>query len=231
MDTNVFKRVETKYLLTDEEYKKLMKKIDKYLMEDRFYKSTICNIYFDTDDYDIINKSLDKPPFKQKVSLRSYNVPNLDDDVFFEIKGKYNGVVFKRREKIKLIDYYNYIENNTMPNNKQIMKEIDYIIKKENLKPKLMLSYDRYSYYDKDNKNFRITFDKNIRSREEELKLEYGDAGKLYFDNPMHIMELKSLGTIPLWFTDVLTKLKIYPKSFSKYGNIYKKMKGEMLNV
>ena len=231
MNTNVFKRVETKYLLTDEEYKTLMKKIDKHLMKDKYYKSTICNIYFDTDDYDVINKSLEKPVFKQKIRLRSYNVPSLEDDVFFEIKGKYDGVVFKRREKIKLIDYYNYINDGKIPSDKQIIKEIDYLIKNENLKPKIMLSYDRLSYYDKDNKNFRITFDQNIRSREEDLNLEYGDAGKLYFNKPTYIMELKSLGAMPLWFTNILTKLKIYPKSFSKYGSIYKQMKGEMINV
>lgn len=231
MNTNVFKRVETKYLLTDDEYNILMKKIDKHLMKDRFYKSTICNIYFDSEDYDIINKSLEKPIFKQKIRLRSYNIPDLNDDVFFEIKGKYDGVVFKRREKLKLIDYYNYINDGKIPSDKQIMKEIDYIIKKDNLKPKMMLSYDRLSYYDRNNKNFRITFDQNIRSREDDLKLEFGDAGKLYFDKPMHIMELKSLGAMPLWFTNILTKLKIYPKSFSKYGSIYKKMKGEMINV
>ena len=231
MNTNVFKRVETKYLLTDDEYNILMKKIDKHLMKDRFYKSTICNIYFDSEDYDIINKSLEKPIFKQKIRLRSYNIPDLNDDVFFEIKGKYDGVVFKRREKLKLIDYYNYINDGKIPSDKQIMKEIDYIIKKDNLKPKMMLSYDRLSYYDRNNKNFRITFDQNIRSREDDLKLEFGDAGKLYFDKPMYIMELKSLGAMPLWFTNILTKLKIYPKSFSKYGSIYKKMKGEMINV
>lgn len=223
---NIFERVETKYVLTKEEYELLMKKIHKHLNQDEYFKTTICNIYFDTDNYDLINKSIDKPIYKEKVRLRSYNVPSLSDYVFFEIKSKFKGTVYKRRIKIKLSDYYNYLINHQYDENNQIMKEIDYLITRYNLKPKLMLSYDRTSYYDKDNKNFRITFDQNIRSRDDELNLEYGDAGKLYFDKPMYIMELKSLGSLPIWFTKVLSNLKIYPKSFSKYGNIYKKMRG-----
>ncbi len=223
---NKFERVETKYVLTKNEYDMLMKKIKRHILKDEYYKSTINNIYFDTDNYDLINASIDKPKYKEKVRLRSYNTPKLKDDVFFEIKTKLNGVVYKRRIKIKLFEYYEYLINHNFDEKNQIMKEIDYIIKKYNLKPKLMLSYDRTSYYDKNNKNFRITFDQNIRSRNDELNLEYGDAGELYFEDDMYVMELKTLGGLPMWFTKILSSLKIYPKSFSKYGNIYKKERG-----
>lgn len=221
---NIFRRVEKKYILTDLEYKKFMEMVSEHLHKDLYFKSTICNIYFDNDNYDLIVSSLEKPEFKEKIRLRSYEIPkSLDDKVFFELKGKYNGVVFKRRIDIKSKDYYDYINKGILPSDSQIMKEIDYTIKKFDLKPKLFLAYDRYSYYDKDNQEFRITFDENIRSRCDNLKLEDGDAGKLYFDEAIHIMEIKTLGALPLWFTKVLSELKIYPNSFSKYGNIYMK--------
>ena len=182
----------------------------------------------DNRNQDLIINSLEKPIFKQKVRLRSYQVPNVDDIVFLELKGKYEGVVFKRRVELSLRDFYQYLEDGMIPNTKhpQIMKEIDYIIKRYDLKPKIFLAYDRFSYYDKENKNFRITFDHNLRSREDELKLELGDRGVKYSDEEFYIMELKSLDSIPLWFTHLLASLKIYPKSFSKYGNIYQKNKG-----
>lgn len=230
---NFFQRIEQKYILTEEEYKLLFEKINSHLEKDYYYKSTICNLYFDTDYNDLIVNSLEKPPYKQKVRVRSYNVPNVDDNVFLELKGKHKGIVFKRREKIRLDELYKYLESGTIPknNNDQIMKEIDYIIKRYNLKPKIFLAYDRLSYYDKDNVNFRVTFDMNLRSRNEDLNLELGDTGKLFSKEKFYIMELKSLTSIPLWFIKVLSELKIYSRSFSKYGSIYSKQKEEYLNV
>ncbi|MBP3765780.1 MAG: polyphosphate polymerase domain-containing protein [Bacilli bacterium] len=223
-----FRRTEKKFILTEEQYKKLLDKIRDRIYKDPYYKSTICNIYFDTDNYDLIINSIEKPIYKEKVRLRSYNVPTLNDEVFLEIKKKYKGVVGKRRITLKLKDFYNYIEKGIIPNcNSQIMNEIDYCFKNYKLKPVMFLAYDRLSYYDKDDKNFRITIDQNIRSRENNLKLEKGDKGDLYFKDNVYIMEAKALNSYPLWFIKTLSELKIYSTSFSKYGNIYSKKIGD----
>lgn len=217
-----FNRVELKYILTKEEYKELFSKINNYLEKDRYYQSKICNLYFDNDNNDFIINSLEKPIYKAKIRLRSYSVPNLNDIVYLELKGKYDGVVFKRRVDIKLKDFNYYMKTGIIKEeyNNQIMKEIDYVIKKFNIYPKLYIGYDRLSYYDKNNINFRVTFDFNLRSRQDELKLELGDNGNLY-NKDLVIMEVKSLQSIPLWFTKILSNMKIYPNSFSKYGEIY----------
>ena len=218
----IFNRVEQKYILTKEEYKKLFSKINNYLEKDKYYQSKICNLYFDNDNNDFIINSLEKPIYKAKIRLRSYSVPNLNDTVYLELKGKYDGVVFKRRVDIKLKDFNYYMKSGIIKEeyNNQIMKEIDYVIKKFKLYPKLYIGYDRLSYYDKNNINFRVTFDFNLRSRLDELKLELGDNGNLY-NKDLVIMEVKSLQSIPLWFTKILSNMKIYPNSFSKYGEIY----------
>lgn len=83
MYESIFKRVEEKYLLTLEQWNLLFQNINKNIERDKFYESTICNIYFDTEDNKLIINSLEKPIYKEKVRLRSYNVPNLDDNVFF----------------------------------------------------------------------------------------------------------------------------------------------------
>ena len=228
MNQEIFNRVEKKYLLTEKQYNELLKEINKHIEKDKYYKNTICNLYFDTDNYDLIVESLEKPTYKLKVRLRSYNIPGLDDQVFLELKTKYKGIVNKRRVKISLKDFYCYQETGVFPDcNKQIMSEIDYLFKKYDLKPKLYLAYDRLSYYEKGNKNFRITFDCNLRSREEDINLEYGDAGKLYFKDKKYIMELKTLDALPIWFVKIINKLNIYPATFSKYGKIYLKNKKE----
>ena len=218
----VFNRVEQKYILTEKQYKELFKKIESHLEKDYYYQSKICNLYFDNDKNNLIVSSLERPIFKEKIRLRSYNVPNLDDIVYLELKGKYDWVVFKRRCEIILDDFYKYIETGIIQEkyNNQIMKENDYVIKKFNLKPKIFIGYDRLSFYDKDDINFRVTFDSNLRSRVDELKLELGDNGNL-FDKGLYIMEVKSLSSIPLWFTRILSEMKIYKNNFSKYGEIY----------
>lgn len=106
------------------------------MLKDKYHKSTICNIYYDTTNNDLITSSIEKPPYKEKVRLRSYGIPSMDSQVFLEIKKKYNGIVGKRRVDIKLSDFYNYINNNVIPTcNKQIMEEIDYCFKKYKLNP------------------------------------------------------------------------------------------------
>jgi len=117
-----------------------------------------------------------------------------------------------------------YFDKGVEPNtNIQIFKEIDYCFKKYNLKPSIYLSYERYSYVGKEDNNLRITFDTNILSRTCDLKLEKGDYGVNLLDKEMYIMEIKSMGSMPIWLTHILAEMKIYPTSFSKYGKIYQK--------
>lgn len=228
MVKEVFNRKESKYLLTKDVYEKLLNDIACNIKPDEYPKSTICNIYLDTDGYDLISRSIEKPIYKQKVRLRSYNVPDLDDYVFLEIKKKFNGIVNKRRIKILLKDYYDYLDNKKLNiKNRQIKEEIDYCFKMYDLKPKIYIAYDRLCFIDKNDKTFRITFDKNIRSRNYDLKLENGDKGSKYFKNGEIIMEVKAQDAYPTWFIKALSNFKIRPTSFSKYGSIYTKQSKE----
>ena len=224
VDTSIFERVETKYVLPKEKYNELLKVIGEHIEKDKYYFSTICNIYFDTDNYELVRNSIEKPVYKDKFRVRSYGVPKENDKVFFEIKRKYKGTVYKRRVSASLLEVEEYLKTGKYPEkaNKQIMNEIDYFFKMYDLKAKVFIAYDRYSYLEKDNSNFRITFDQNIRSRTDDVKLEDGDKGNLLLDEGTCVMETKTLGAYPKWFVDAISKLKIYPKSFTKYGNVYK---------
>lgn len=226
-----FRRVEIKYVIDEDTYQKLKIKLDSYIKYDEYPKSTICNIYFDNDDYDLINKSIEKPIYKEKVRLRSYNVPNLNNKVFLEIKKKYNGIVSKRRVEETLKNMNDYIFNNRLINESANFKEIDTVFKRYDLKPKIYIAYDREAYIGIDNNELRITFDKNLRYRVLDLDLSLGDSGKLYFDKPMYIVEIKTLGAIPIFLSKILSDLSIYPTSFSKIGAVYLKLKGMINNV
>ena len=220
---NIFKREEKKYLLTKKQKDLLLKEIKEHLKKDEYFKSTICNIYYDTPNNDLIINSIDKPIYKTKLRIRSYNIPGLNDEIFLEIKSKYKGVVQKRRVKLLLKDFYQYLETGKFNNSEQIMKEIDYYFKYYKLIPYIFIAYDRTSYRDKDDFNLRITIDANLRRRYDDLRLELVDKGEKYFNEDYYIMEIKTLDSMPLWLVRSLSKLKIYPTSFSKVGKIYEK--------
>ena len=231
MDIKSFKRFEKKFIITKEQYDELTQILSNYMNLDKYCREgknyNIYNIYYDTLNNDVIRHSISKPYYKEKLRLRSYGTPTSEDSkVFLEIKKKYKGVVGKRRVVITLKELYKYLKRGIYPNcDKQIMREIDYCFKHYKLKPKLFLAYDREAYYFKDDNNFRITFDYNIRSRVDKLKLELGDFGDLLLDEDVYVMEIKTLGALPLWFIKILNDNKIYPTSFSKYGKIYEKLK------
>ena len=222
---DIFRRIEKKYIVTEEQYKKIKEKMKENMAEDQYGKSTICNIYFDTNQYDLISHSINKPYFKDKVRLRSYNIPNEDSKVYLEIKRKYDGVVGKRRIEMTLAEFKEYMENkdSLKSNNKQIKTELDYYFKFYNLKPAMYISYEREAYYQKDNSDFRLTFDSKILARNTEMSLEKGSYGKDILGDGKYIMEVKTLGAIPMWFVEILDECKVVPGSFSKYGEAYAK--------
>lgn len=93
----VFKRYELKFLLTAEQKTRLLPEIEKHMQLDKYGRTLVKNLYFDTDTYRLIRRSLEKPDYKEKLRIRSYGNTNPDSRVFVELKKKYNGVVYKRR--------------------------------------------------------------------------------------------------------------------------------------
>ncbi|MDF2609774.1 MAG: hypothetical protein K0R92_1248 [Lachnospiraceae bacterium] len=219
----IFKRVEKKYLLQDEVYEKFLQRIAPYMHMDEHGLHTICNIYYDTEHFDLVRTSIEKPSYKEKLRLRSYGIPGENDDVFLELKKKYKGTVYKRRISMKLKEAENYLKHGIMPNRKsQILNEIDYFLHFYNPVGKVYLAYDRIAYIGNEDPDFRLTIDQNIRSRDYDLDLKKGDFGNPLLNHSEYLLEIKTLAALPLWLVEILSELKIYPVSFSKYGNIYK---------
>lgn len=228
MYDKIFKRVEEKYFFNKEQFNLFFSKIGSNLKKDKYYETVICNLYFDNKDSELIIKSLDKPIYKHKVRLRSYGIPKLDDDVFLEIKSKFKKVVNKRRIKLKLSEFNDYLAKRSYDGDNQIMREIDYLFNLYSLIPTYFIAYDRKSYVGLNEPTLRITVDTNLRSRKDNLSLEYGDEGEMYFDEEIFIVEIKTLDAMPLWLVEVLSEMRIYPISFSKYGKIFTRYKEEV---
>ncbi|MEY8354354.1 polyphosphate polymerase domain-containing protein [Lachnospiraceae bacterium 54-53] len=219
----VFERFEIKYLLSPDQYRELKKRLAGKLVTDRFGKSTISNIYFDTPDSRLIRQSLEKPVYKEKLRLRSYGQPKEGEAVFLELKKKYKGIVYKRREAMSLGEAEEYLYRRRRPErDSQVLHEIDWFLDfYKSVVPSMYISYDRVAMYGAEDEELRVTFDGNILWRDENLKLDTGSWGRPLLEPGSCLMEIKIAGAMPLWLGTILDELKIYPASFSKYGQAY----------
>lgn len=220
----IFKRYELKYLITQEQKGKILKAIEPYMVLDKYGRTTIRNLYFDTNDYRLIRRSIEKPEYKEKLRVRSYSQADSNSTVFIELKKKYKHVVYKRRLALTENDAMCWLCSKDKKPQTQISKEIDYFLDYyKTLHPTVFLAYDREAYYTKEKSDFRLTFDDNIIFRTEDLSLKYEAYGVPILEDDLVLMEIKCSGGIPLWMTKILSENHIYKTSFSKYGTVYQK--------
>lgn len=222
---NVFKRYEMKYLLTAQQKQQVLSAMQPYMKLDGYGRTTIRNIYFDTDNYQLVRHSLEKPIYKEKLRVRSYKKAGHKDKVFIELKKKYDSVVYKRRIALPEEEVMDCFEKGQqLPVHSQIGDEIEYFREfYPSLHPVIFLSYEREAYDSLDGSDFRVTFDENILCRQQRLSLEEEADGTPLLKEGQVLMEIKTPDGIPLWMAHCLTKNKIYRTSFSKYGTAYEK--------
>ena len=218
-----FKRFEKKYLLTHTQYKALLDGMEPHMKADVYGQYTICNIYYDTDNFELIRHSIEKPVYKEKLRLRSYGTPTDEKKVFVEIKKKFDHVVYKRRVTMPCEHAVSYLEGKTYPQTAdQICHEIDWFLKYYQPKPKVFIAYERMALTGLENSELRVTFDTNLRWRDYDLDLRLGDYGSPIPTQDRILMEIKIPGTAPLWLSHLLSSQGVFPTSFSKYGTCYK---------
>lgn len=228
-----FQRIETKYILDRATLALLEAEMQAYLIPDDYATSTISNVYFDNDDFQMIQDSIAKKGGREKLRMRTYvEEPTDDSQVFLEIKKKCDEVGFKYRLVSNLTSVVNYIENSLADetiSDERVKAEVEELQERYvDLKPKMVISYERYSRKGLEDKKVRVTVDSNIRYRDYDVDLTSGRYGLPLLEEGQVIMEIKISGQYPQWLADILNKYGIEEQSFSKYGRAYLKMKERM---
>ncbi|MBS6751161.1 MAG: polyphosphate polymerase domain-containing protein [Firmicutes bacterium] len=224
MNGYTFERRELKYRITDAQRAALEAAFGARMVPDEHGESTICNIYYDTADYRLIRASLEKPAYKEKLRLRSYGVTEPGGEVFLELKKKYKGIVYKRRITLPEDAAGEFIAGRApLGEHGQIGREIEYFTAfYAPLLPAVHLSYERSAWFSREDRDLRITFDKNIRFRQEDVSLTLPAGGRRILPEGESLMEIKAAAALPLWLVSELDTLGIYQSTFSKYGEAYK---------
>lgn len=231
---SVMKRYELKYLLNKNQLHYFMDQISHYMKVDKYGLTSIASIYFDTPDYRLINKSIEKPKYKEKLRLRGYGLVASDKKAFLEVKRKCEGIVYKRRIALLENEAYELISSKEAKDKSQISRELETFMETyKNLEPKYMIIYDRLAYY-QDDSDLRITIDMNPRYRTNDLNLHTSMEGTPLIEEGGAILEIKVQHSVPLWLSAILSEGKIYQTSFSKVGTAHileSKKKLERINT
>lgn len=219
-----FSRYEAKFFLTPQQLERLMPLLEAHLLVDEYGKHTISNIYYDTDRYDIIRASIEKPVYKEKLRVRAYGTPDPETGtIFIELKKKYRHIVYKRRIVTDPPGAKSLLEAGQAPAgaDPQITGEIAHFMALHQPKPKVYLSYERVAMFGREDPNLRITFDTNLLWRDTALDLCAGSYGMPIFSDDRILMEIKVPGAMPLWLAHGLSQNGVFRTSFSKIGTCY----------
>ena len=221
-----FKRYEVKYFLTPAQKEALMPVLLRHFAVDEYGETTISNVFYDTDSYEIIRASIEQPIYKEKLRIRAYGTPDRETGtVFVELKKKYDGVVYKRRIFMNPSEVEPFLSFGIIPAgaDPQIAAELlHFMAVHHNPRPKVYLCYDRTAFFGLEDSSLRITMDRNLRWRDDNVDLCTPPSGGLIIPADTTLMEIKIPGVMPLWLSHTLSELGIFRSSFSKIGSCYK---------
>ena len=219
----VMKRYELKYIIDRDQEAYFREKLKGHMEVDMYGLTSIASLYYDTPDYRLINASIEKPLFKEKMRLRTYGMPTDASPVFLELKRKAYGIVYKRRVQttIPLVEKF-FAKEGDICGGGQINHEMTYFRDLYgNLSPACLIIYDRTAFFEPGG-DLRLTIDNDPRYRTQDLDLRVSMEGTSLLPEGHSILEIKVQEAMPLWLTKILNDGKIYKASFSKYGEAYK---------
>lgn len=218
----IFQRYEFKYQMDLRQLQAVLAAMTPYMVPDEYSHSSIRNLYLDTPDFRLIRRSLEGPVYKEKLRVRSYGRAGKDAPVFVELKKKYRSVVYKRRIALPQRQALGCVAGTAPWPENQIGAELAYAADfYKTLRPAVFLSYERDSFRGVTDEEFRVTFDRKIRYRREQLTLDSDTAGISILPPDQVLMEVKVAGGLPLWMARILSEQNIFKTSFSKYGTAY----------
>jgi hypothetical protein len=200
--------------------------LDPYASAMKDHQYTVRSVYFDTSKFDYYFEKIDGYKIRKKIRIRGYNEKTGHDMVFMEIKRKMKEPIEKDRELMTFevmkrlmagegAKAYGDIGDDHGVNG---AGKFLYHIYRNNLKPVILVIYEREAYSDKFKNDVRITMDKNLRSE------AYPCLDDLYSENKAipalkdhFIFEVKFKDHFPGWLRPIIGRLGLIRRSASKY--------------
>lgn len=223
-----FLRYEFKYILSDELRENIEDELSHFMQLDPFVeqfenkKYLVRSLYFDDPSYSFYYEKTDGLMHRQKFRIRTYSTEyNEKIPIMLELKGRYNNFVYKHRTSIEhnsenINDVFKLLkplENDENPVSKQFI----YDKYRKNIKPIMLIDYQRRAYQSKYDYEFRITFDGELYGTQTTELFPKDDVYKRKLIDGYTIMEVKFRKHVPPWFHRIMIKYQLNRLSISKY--------------
>ena len=238
IETN-FKRIETKYIVAKTDLANLIEDLKTYLVEDDYPTSTISNIYFDTEQFDMIQEDSQGTKRKEKIRMRTYlSQVQSDSQVFLEIKSKDRAGVGRKYRLLStpqsITQFMTKGQLDSSIKDQMMIEKIQQLQEEyqQSIIPRMYIYYDRFSLKEKKEisgfpyNKIRVTIDQNLTYRDENVSLFSGKDGFPLLNEDIVIMEIKAPGRKPQWLQDILDQYGLVEQKFSKYSCAYHKSQG-----
>lgn len=217
-----FERYEKKYKITQLQASEMIAFLKGHLALDKHHNPKnivpykIHSLYLDDKKARIIQKSIEKPSYKEKYRLRWYGDPK---QTFLEVKIKHLTRSHKKRMTFKedssLLDNYQSLILEAYPSSYLTS------ITNDPIQQYCLIEYDRIAF-ENQNENLRITFDYDVSYTFQEEK-------KSLFDSDTVILEIKYDQSLPRFLSHYLSAHHMYSRSLSKIGLSVQHHKGATL--
>lgn len=200
--------------------------LDPYAAEMEANEYTVRSIYFDTSRFDYYYEKIDGYKIRKKIRIRGYNVQKGGDTVFMEIKRKLKEPIEKDREKMT----FEIMKRLMAGEGAQAYGDVDddhgvngagkflYHVYRNNLKPVVLVIYEREAFFDRFKTEVRITFDKNLRGiAYPTIDDLYSEKNAVAANKGRFIFEVKFFDHFPGWLRPITGQLNLVRRSASKY--------------
>jgi hypothetical protein len=229
-------RIEYKYLMRRSDAPLLHKLLESNVVLDKFSEImpnkeyTVRSIYLDSASFEYYHEKISGIRLRRKLRIRGYNEQTDDSYVFLEIKRKNGPAIYKHRAKVNFRDLpvlmrTGNVDAYVCANGKSSKAYEDaqrffYQIYKRNLRPVVLIIYEREAFFYKFDAGWRVTIDKNLRStRNFTLENLYRENNIIHMMPHHYILEIKGPGMMPPCFREVVGIIKAKLMAISKYTN------------
>ncbi len=227
-------RYEYKYLVPNTLIDKLRTELSPYMELDNFAKRhsdgqyTVRSIYYDSPGFACYKEKLDGVKIRNKYRIRGYDKCSKKSITFLEIKHKNTNCISKIRVPIYYTDVAKTLDSGRIDDfvlsfsgngaEKKDARKFLYYYYIKNLRPVVLVIYDREAFIGKMDPSLRLTFDKNLRS------VIFPDLEQLYNEDKVKstltnhfILEIKFFGSLPNWIISLISKYGFNRQALSKY--------------